>query len=286
MKHTLKNRNSPLSVVFIGSGNVAWHLSQSLYEAGHRILQVYSRTLSHAEELAQRVEAEAITTPEALNRCADAYIISVSDDAISEVAEMLRPFLISDNDAKIQVVIHTAGSISIDALSRASEHAAVLYPMQTFTKRTPVNFSEIPLFVEATDNVSENVVQSLANSISEHVVTINSDQRCKLHLAAVFASNMTNHCYRLAERIVNEAGIDFSLYAPLIRETARKASVMSPRDAQTGPMARGDVKVMNKQLGMLSDPLMKKIYELFARSIRKDKENFQTARNIQTAKYI
>ena len=272
MEQKTHTNDSHLSIVFIGSGNVAWHLSQSLREAGHEILQVYSRNISHAEELAEQVNAEAIVQQELINQNADAYIISVSDDSIAEIARMLRPILERGNATKKQVVIHTAGSVSIDVLHDATEHAAVLYPMQTFTKRTAVNFSEIPLFVEATDNVSEEVVNCLANSISEHVVSINSEQRCKMHLAAVFASNMANHCYRLAEKIVNEAGVDFKLYAPLIRETARKASVMSPREAQTGPMARGDVKVMNKQMDMLSDPLMKEIYGIFARSIERDKK--------------
>ena len=270
MEKKAHNNDSRLSVVFIGSGNVAWHMSQSLHEAGHKVLQVYSRDLSHAEELAKRVNAEAINKPEMINQDADAYIISVSDDSISVVAETLHTTLSEKNPNEPHVIMHTAGSVSIDVLHDATEHAAVLYPMQTFTKHRQVNFSEIPLFIEATDKISESIVTSLANSISKHVVNINSAQRSKLHLAAVFASNMTNHCYRLAERIVNEAGIDFSLYAPLIIETARKASMMSPRDAQTGPMARGDVKVMNKQLDMLSDPIMKEMYELFSRSIRYD----------------
>lgn len=265
------NSDSRLSVVFIGSGNVAWHMSQSLHEAGHKVLQVYSRNISHAEDLAEKVNAEAINRPEMINQNADAYIISVSDDSISMVAGTLRTVLRQDNSTKQRVVMHTAGSISIDVLNDAAEHAAVLYPMQTFTKHRNVNFSEIPLFIEATDKISEEVVLCLANSISNQVVAINSAQRSKLHLAAVFASNMTNHCYRLAEMIVNEAGLDFSLYAPLILETARKASVMSPRDAQTGPMARGDLKVMNKQLAMLSDPLMKEVYKIFARSIKRDR---------------
>ena len=270
MEKKAHNNDSRLSVVFIGSGNVAWHMSQSLHEAGHKVLQVYSRDLSHAEELAKRVNAEAINKPEMINQDADAYIISVSDDSISVVAETLHTILRTDKSTKPRVIMHTAGSVSIDVLRDVTEHTAVLYPMQTFTKHREVNFSEIPLFIEATDKISEEMVLCLANSISNHVVAINSAQRCKLHLAAVFASNMANHCYRLAERIVNEAGIDFSLYAPLIIETARKASMMSPRDAQTGPMARGDVKVMNKQLDMLSDPIMKEMYELFSRSIRYD----------------
>lgn len=271
MEKKSETNNLNMSVVFIGSGNVAWHMSQSLHEAGHKILQVYSRDLSHAEELAKRVNAEAINKPEMINQDADAYIISVSDDSISMVAETLHTILSEKNPNEPHVIMHTAGSVSIDVLHDATEHAAVLYPMQTFTKHRQVNFSEIPLFIEATDKISESIVTTLANSISKHVVNINSAQRSKLHLAAVFASNMTNHCYRLAERIVNEAGIDFSLYAPLIIETARKASMMSPRDAQTGPMARGDEKVMNKQLAMLSDPLMKEIYEIFSRSIKRDR---------------
>ena len=40
-------------IVLVGAGNVATHLGRALREAGHDILQVYSRTEESARPLAQ-----------------------------------------------------------------------------------------------------------------------------------------------------------------------------------------------------------------------------------------
>jgi hypothetical protein len=91
-----------------------------------------------------------------------------------------------------------------------------------------------------------------------------------MHLAAVLACNLTNHCYRLAERVLEREQIDFGLFLPLIEETARKVKTMSPKDAQTGPMVRYDQSVMAMQMAMLPDERTREIYRLMAESIHED----------------
>ena len=88
-----------------------------------------------------------------------------------------------------------------------------------------------------------------------------------MHLAAVFACNMVNHCYHLAEKILADNNLDFSLLYPLIDETTKKAQLMSPFLAQTGPMIRYDQSVMNVQKAMLHDEDMKELYDVMAKSI-------------------
>ena len=110
----------------------------------------------------------------------------------------------------------------------------------------------------------------MAESISEQVVPADSERRKKLHLAAVLACNLTNHCYRLAERVLEEEQTDFRLYLPLIEETARKVSFLSPHEAQTGPMVRYDTGVMDMQLRLLKDERTRQIYRLMAESIHED----------------
>lgn len=145
--------------------------------------------------------------------------------------------------------------------------------MQTFSKSRKVDFHPIPCFIEASSDEDLPIIRSLAESISDHVVDCDSEKRKKLHLAAVFACNLTNHCYRLAERVLQEENIDWKLYLPLIDETARKVSEMSPRDAQTGPMIRYDVEVMNRQLALIPDERTRQIYRLMAESIHADSVN-------------
>lgn len=253
-----------MKIAFIGSGNLATHLSLALKAAGEEIIQVYSRTDAHAKELADKLGCIHTTNLDKIYLNADVYILSVKDDAISQIADSIC------HKCPHALFVHTAGSVLMDIFKGKANHYGVFYPMQTFSKARKVYFRPIPCFIEASSNEDLAIIRSLAESISDHVVDCDSEKRKKLHLAAVFACNLTNHCYRLAERVLQEEEIDWKLYLPLIDETAQKVSEMSPKDAQTGPMVRYDVNVMNRQLALIPDERTRQIYRLMAESIHKD----------------
>ena len=253
-----------MNIVIIGSGNLATQLSLALVEAGHHICQVYSKTDSHARELAEKIGCGYTTDIDKIDKNADIYIISVKDDAISEIADKIC------HKAGNAVFVHTAGSINMDVFKGKAQHYGVLYPMQTFSKNRKVDFRPIPCFLEASDDDTLNVIHTIAESVSDNVVLADSAKRKKIHLAAVLACNFTNHCYRLAEKVLQEEQIDFNLFLPLIDETAKKVSVLSPKQAQTGPMMRWDMGVMQMQIDLLGDERTKQIYRLMAESIHND----------------
>ena len=227
-----------MSIVIIGSGNLATQLSLALRDAGKDIVQVYSRTEAHAQELADKIGCDFAVRLEDVRRDADVYILSIKDDAISEVAATLCS---SRRDA---LFVHTAGSVPMSVFSPFASHYGVLYPMQTFSKNRHVDFRPIPCFIEATDAQSLDIIRSLAESVSENVVE--------------------------AGRVLEEEAVDFRLFLPLIEETARKVSFLSPREAQTGPMVRYDTGIMEMQLRMLPDERTRQIYRLMADSIHED----------------
>ena len=253
-----------MNIVIIGSGNLATHLSLAMKDAGQKILQVYSRTAEHASELAGKLGCDYTTNIDEINEKADIYIISVKDDAISGIADKIG------QKAHNAIIVHTAGSISMDVFKGKAQHYGVFYPMQTFSKSRKVDFRPIPCFLEASDAETLSTIRTLAESVSQHVVLADSAKRKKIHLAAVLACNFTNHCYRLAEKVLQEEQIDFKLFLPLIDETAHKVAHLSPKQAQTGPMVRYDVGVMQMQKDLLSDERTKQIYQLMADSIHDD----------------
>ena len=253
-----------MKIVFIGSGNLATHLSLALQAAGEEITQVFSRTEEHAKELAVRLGCRYTTDIDEIDKKAQIYIFSVKDDAISKIAAAVC------SDRPDALFIHTAGSVSMEVFKGYASHYGVLYPMQTFSKHRHVDFRPIPCFIEGSDEQALATIRTLSENISDHVVDCDSEKRKKMHLAAVFACNLTNHCYRLAERVLQEEQIDWHLFLPLIDETAKKVSEMSPKDAQTGPMVRYDVEVMNRQLALLPDERTREIYRLMAESIHAD----------------
>ena len=253
-----------MKIVMIGSGNLATQLSLALKDAGQEIVHIFSRTATHAQTLAEQIGCPYTTSVDAILHDADVYIFSVKDDALSTLVSAVC------GSRQQGLFLHTAGSMPMDLFKGHATQYGVLYPMQTFSKTRRVNFREIPCFIEASSAEALATIRQLSESISEHVVDCDSEKRKKMHLAAVLACNLTNHCYRLAERVLEAEQIDFRLFLPLIEETARKVTMMSPREAQTGPMVRNDQNVMEMQMSMLSDARTREIYRLMAESIHED----------------
>lgn len=247
-----------MKIVFIGSGNVASHLATALKTSGNEIVQVYSRTKDNAVKLAGRVGAKPIDDMGDLCRDAELYLFSVKDDALPQIIVQMPP--------TTGVWAHTAGSIPISVFA-PHECFGVIYPLQTFSKERDVDFWKIPIFIEGNNAETALFLQGLAETISGNVQLLPGGKRRKLHLAAVFACNFSNHMYTLAAEIMGEEGMPFHLLNPLIAETAAKAAVMDPHAAQTGPAMRFDEVVMQEHLALLDDPMKKEIYALLSKSI-------------------
>ncbi|MEE4199059.1 MAG: Rossmann-like and DUF2520 domain-containing protein [Bacteroidales bacterium] len=247
-------------VVIIGAGNVATHIALALKKGGYFIRAVYSKTQASAQTLAEKIETAFTTSLKHLPGDADLYIISVKDSVIEEVAQQL---ILTDG-----VVVHTSGSTPMSIFSPYFKHFGVFYPLQTFTKSRILDFSSIPLCIEANNHSSRNKLISLASSLSNQWCEINSEKRKILHLAAVFTCNFTNHMYAVGYELLQKNQMDFNLLHPLINETAKKANEMTPLDAQTGPARRNDKKTLEMHLEMLKDnPDFEKIYRFVSESI-------------------
>ena len=113
-------------------------------------------------------------------------------------------------------------------------------------------------------------MQRLAESISfEKPSLAVSEERLKLHVAAVIVNNFTNHLYALAEKYCQKEGLNFHQLLPLIEETTKRLKTTSPIDAMTGPALRHDQDTIQKHLELLAKhPQLQKIYRLLTESIQ------------------
>jgi predicted short-subunit dehydrogenase-like oxidoreductase (DUF2520 family) len=250
-----------MDIVIIGSGNVAAVLGRKLQAAGHKIVQVVSRNATAASELAYEWDTESANYMSLLNRNADAYIIAVSDNAIEEIA----------GDLKLpgKVVAHTAGSVSKEILKNVTNHYGVFYPLQSIRKEVS-HLPDIPIFYEGSDDKASTILRNLAESISyKQPLAAGTQDRMKLHVAAVVVNNFTNHLYALAEQYCKKEGIDFRQLLPLIEETVDRLKTNSPADTLTGPAIRRDQPTIQKHLEILKDhPHLQKIYQVMTESIQ------------------
>lgn len=253
-----------MDIVIIGSGNTATVLGRKFNDAGHKIIQVVSRNASAASELAYEWDTESANYMSLLNQNADVYIIAIADNAIEEVVRQIK--------LPGRVVAHTAGSISKEVLKNVSNHYGVFYPLQSLRKEIS-SLPDIPIFFEGNDKTAITVLEKLAQSVSfEKPVVAGSNDRLKLHVAAVIVNNFTNYLYALTEKYCQEEGIDFHQLVPLIEETVQRLKTTSPSQSMTGPAIRHDQETIQKHIELLKNhPQLQKIYAKLTESIQEMK---------------
>ncbi|MDX5583629.1 MAG: DUF2520 domain-containing protein [Aureibaculum sp.] len=245
-----------ISVIVLGTGNVGMHLINAfLGNSAVELVQVYSRRKSSLKFIEKKVDT---TTSVSSLKSADIYIIAISDDAIPEFSSQLN--------LKNKLVVHTSGGSSINVL-KTNGNKGVFYPLQTFSKEQSIDFKSIPICVESENNEDLILLKKLANTISNNVFMIDSEQRKHLHIAAVFTNNFVNHLYKIGFDICKENNIPYESLYPLIQETAQKIMYAKPDNVQTGPAMRNDTIIIEKHLNLLSGEKYK-IYQLLTDSIQ------------------
>ncbi|ADV50636.1 Domain of unknown function DUF2520-containing protein [Cellulophaga algicola DSM 14237] len=247
-----------ISIVLIGTGNIATHFFDTFLQYDMlNVLQVVGRRNESLHYFSQKTETCLLS--DTLKK-ADVYIIAVSDDAIPEVSSKLKHVT--------GLVVHTSGSVSINALNTCKNYG-VFYPLQTFTKGKKVDFRPIPICIEAENEDNLKTLSFLAETISDKVYQISTEQRSHLHLAAVFVNNFTNYMYTIGNEICDDHKVPFEILEPLIKETSAKILTLKPKEAQTGPARRNDVATMQRHLEQLKTKDKKQIYKLLSESIQK-----------------
>lgn len=247
-----------MKTVLIGNGNLAWSLAQALHQAKEiELLLILGREEKKLEDFKQwaPISTDWNDLPEA-----DLYFLAVSDRSIASLSQK------ASGDG---LWVHCSGSTAMDQLA-SSVRRGVFYPLQTFTKGREVNFKAIPIGLEAEKETDYQVLEQLAHQISSKVFRMNSEQRQKMHLAAVWANNFSNHMIAVAEDIADKAEIPKEVLYPLIEETIAKAQTLGAHSAQTGPARRDDQQTLNRHLELLEDPTLKQLYTQLSQSIKKN----------------
>lgn len=251
-----------MKIVVVGSGKVATHFARAFHASGNDIVQVYSRDIAHAQVLASQLDAQAIDRFADLADDAHLYLLAIPDDALYEVVTQISP--------KRGIVVHTSGSVPMDVLKPLSAKIGVVYSPQTFVKSLVMNYSELPFCLEASDGEVLERLKDLVLPVSEKIYEINSDQRRKLHLAAVFVNNFGNALNAMAQDITTQNDIPFEILHPIIAGTAQKATLGDLWKLQTGPAVRGDEKTIANHRKMLSaDADLYEVYTLITSLIEK-----------------
>ena len=181
-------------VNIIGAGNVATHLAKHL-SLQLEVCTVFSRNIENSKDLAKAVNSKAIDNLNDLCDDVDLNIISLTDGAIIWAVAAI---------SKNIPIVHTSGSIKIDVFKDFIEYG-ILYPLQTFSKTSCLDISNIPFILESSSKKFGDEISGFCQEyFSNNWSFADSELRSEIHLAAVISNNFITALLAESEEILKK----------------------------------------------------------------------------------
>lgn len=281
MRGVRRNRNPKSAgavanpaIAILGAGRVGSALGKLLHKKGWRIGPVIARSPRSARAAVRRIGSGAPQAgiSEAL-LAADVILISTPDRAIGDVAKALARLgeAISSRAAygakqqgkprgkpwQGKIVLHTSGALASDLLRPLALRGAAtgsLHPLQTFSGRTIPSLTGAICVIEGSTSAI-NVARRICRDLGCIPVALPPRSKAAYHAGAALAAGHVLAVFEAAVRILIEAGFPrkraVAALLPLTRQTLANSERVGPRQAWTGPLARGDFGVIDRHLEAL-----------------------------------
>jgi predicted short-subunit dehydrogenase-like oxidoreductase (DUF2520 family) len=260
------------SFAIVGCGKVGTALGIFLTRAGYPSAGFASKSISSARHVADIVHSDHFSdVPWDITRHADVVFITTPDSAIKDTCNTISQ---NTGFADNAFVMHCSGALASSVLSSAKTCGAwigSMHPLQSFAaagqKTNP--FQGISVSLEG-EGPAVNIAKTIVTDLGGTVVTILTEAKTLYHASAVVASNYLVTLLDLAIRLIEEAGINrkdaFNLLKPLIEGTLSNIGKVGVQKALTGPIARGDIKTVEKHIEEIGfkRPELLSLYKMLA----------------------
>lgn len=255
--------------ILCGLGRLGNSLNQAFIDSGCSwdLICPSSSYSSQSQIIQSQHEVQFIAWADLLETLVegDVLVLSINDASILSFAQQA--------DKKGVVIIHCSGGTQLPILGHA--YSGVFYPLQTFSYRNKPNWKEIPVFLEFQNSIVLDSLLELADKLGVSKQNINhcsSEQRLKVHVAAVFANNFVQTCVAISAELLKESGFNFDVMLPILHQMSLTWEMGNPSAAITGPAVRDDKKTMQKHLRLLENhPQWHELYARFSEIIKQMK---------------
>jgi predicted short-subunit dehydrogenase-like oxidoreductase (DUF2520 family) len=252
-RKVLHKNNHELQFALIGNGNLgaAW---QSFFKTQNiKLLYHIKSRYESSEKINKHFQLHNLLV-----------IICVSDSSIELVAQKYTG---SNN-----VLVHCSGTTTLSLLNNYVKYAMVLYPLQTFKKGLKADITKCQIFFECSHKSLHKTVLPFFKNRFTNCKSLNSDERLKLHLAAVFTNNFVNHILGISHELLNDIKQNKSVLLPLLQTTIERSLTSDAFQIQTGPAIRNDIKTIKKHLSILApNKYYTKVYKALTESIQQER---------------
>ena len=248
---------SDISIGIIGAGAMGTALGMGLSVAGYNVSVVTSQTERSALRLIKRISGSRYSSgPGEFFQACDLIFITTPDDLISDVAAKFswKPG---------QSVVHCSGVKGLSVLGPARAQGALVgafHPFQTFSnvtssKEATRRFADIYFAIEAQGRLLK-MLQEMAKNLGGKVLCVENKHRALYHSSAVLSCGYIVTLLYSAVQLWKEIGLSEKEALDAIGTMAH-STVQSVRryglvSTVTGPVVRGDITTLNRQLRALS----------------------------------
>ncbi len=257
------------TIHIIGCGKVGKTLGRLWTELG--VLQVRS-VLNRSPQIARRA-VDFLGAGRAIDgyrqmEPADLVMISTSDESIEGCCrELCRTEVLHPGT----VVFHCSGSLSSELLAPARERGASIagiHPVKSFADPAVAvkTFSGTFCAVEG-DPAACEVLADCLHRCGANTFSVKPDQKTIYHAASVIVCNYLTALMEVGLRCYEKAGIPTDtavrIIEPIARETLDNVFRLGPAEALTGPIARGEPSVVERQCEALGswDEKIERVYK-------------------------
>jgi predicted short-subunit dehydrogenase-like oxidoreductase (DUF2520 family) len=169
----------------------------------------------------------------------DAIVIATPDAVVQSVAARVEP-------VESCAIMHLSGALGLDVLEphhrRGSLHPLVSLPNAEIGSER---------LVGAWMAVSGVGTDAIAHALSARTFPVSDETRALYHATAVVASNHLVALLGQVERLSQSCQVPFEAFLDLAIGSLQNIASLSPREALTGPVARGDWATVAKHLAAL-----------------------------------
>ena len=246
------------SLAIVGAGRVGSALGRRLSEVGWKIGAVVTRSEASARRAVRFIGAgkacAGMTTRILASRV---ILIATPDDEIAHVAQDLAR--IGEAQLAGSVVLHTSGAMDSEVLEALRERGAKvgsLHPLQSFSG-VAVPSLEGRIFTIEGETQAVRVARRIARALGGSPVRIAGSKKLLYHAAAAMAAGHVLAVEEAATQLLVSLGMKRSEAVrgllPLTRQVLENFERLGPRPAWTGPLSRGDYKIVRAHLNALQN---------------------------------
>lgn len=239
---------------FIGAGKVGSAMAVGLSGKGYQIYAVSSRSFDSTKRLSTLLpDCRACQQPQEVADACDMIFITTPDDVIPSVAKQIHW-------RRGQYVLHCSGALSLDVLEPARRVKAVtgsLHPLQSFASiDQAVNNLPGSTFALEGGEPLLSLLKQIISLLRGKAIVLKAGDKALYHAAAVFTSNYTVTLLGMAAKLWESLGIPQAeavpALLPLLRGTVNNIESIGLPACLTGPVARGDLDTIRKNLEAIS----------------------------------